>query len=391
MTQIENNEIRNPQSAIRNTTDTVVVGGGIMGLATAYALLKRGVRGVVVLERERIGHDRAASTDDTKALRYEYADEEIYSRMVGRSIEMWRALQSASGADLYVNCGVACWGRSDDRHVELSYETVSKLGVPIREVSPEELVRIYPQFARADIVYATINPEGGFLRASNCLYALAGLVGALGGEIRENAQVTGMEPHADGVTLRLADGESLTASKAVLATGAWGAKLLPQLGLTLPLTANRQQVVYIGGLGSEFAAGPFPVFLNLGHDFYGFPLDNSGLLKASIHKPGPVIDPDVVQTPGAEFVEEILSLLRTYIPGAALGDIRKSRMCMYAMTPDEDFILDRFPGYDNVVLGAGFSGHGFKFGPLIGDLLAALALGEEPEFDLSRFSLGRFS
>ncbi len=216
-------------------------------------------------------------------------------------------------------------------------------------------------------------------------------MGALGGEVRENAQVTGMEPHRDGVTLRLADGESLTASKVVLATGAWGAKLLPQLGLTLPLTANRQQVVYIGGLGSEFAAGPFPVFLNLGHDFYGFPLDNSGLLKASIHRPGPVIDPDVVQMPGAEFVEEILSLLRTYIPGAALGDIRKSRMCMYAMTPDEDFILDRFPGYDNVVLGAGFSGHGFKFGPLIGDLLAALVLGEEPEFDLSRFSLGRFN
>ncbi len=386
----QNSAIRNPQSAIRNPTGVAVVGGGIMGLATAYALLKRGVRGVVVLERERVGHDRAASTDDTKAIRYEYADQEIYSRMVGRSIQMWRAIQVATRADLYVNCGVACWGRSGDRHVRLSYETLSKLGVSIREVSPEELVRVYPQFARADIVYATVNPEGGFLRASNCLHALAGLVGAFGGEIRENAQVAGMEPHRDGVTLRLADGESLSVSRVVLATGAWGAKLLPQLGLTLPLTANRQQVVYIGGLGGEFAPGPFPVFLNLGHDFYGFPLDHSGLLKASIHKPGPVIDPDDVQTPGAEFVGQVLSLLRTYIPEAARGDVRKSRMCMYAMTPDEDFILDRFPGYDNVVVGAGFSGHGFKFGPLIGDLLAALVLGEEPEFDLSGFSLARF-
>src|SRR5258708_186178 len=105
--------------------DAVVAGGGIMGLSTAYALLRRGVRGVVVLERERMGQDRGASTDDTKAIRYEYADEEIYSRMVGRSIELWRAIQAATRADLYVNCGVACWGRPGDRHVKLSYQTVS--------------------------------------------------------------------------------------------------------------------------------------------------------------------------------------------------------------------------------------------------------------------------
>jgi monomeric sarcosine oxidase len=375
---------------IDNPIEVVVAGGGIMGLATAYALLRRGVRRVVVLERERVGHDRAASTDDTKAIRYEYADQEIYSRMVGRSIEMWRELQAASGADLYVNCGVACWGRSGDRHARLSYQTVSKLGVPIREVSPDELVRLYPQFDRADIVYATVNPEGGFMRASNCLRALEGLVRSLGGEIREQAQVVAMEPQGDGVALRLADGETITASKAVLTTGAWGAKLLPQLGLTLPLTANRQQVVYMGGLGSEFAPGPFPVFLNLDHDFYGFPFDSNGLMKSSIHRPGPVIDPDMVQTPARDFEEQVLSLLRTYIPRAALGDVRKSRMCMYAMTPDEDFVLDHFPDYKNVVVGAGFSGHGFKFGPLIGDLLAVLLLGEEPQFGLEPFSLARF-
>jgi monomeric sarcosine oxidase len=383
-------QIRNPQSAIRNWTDVAVAGGGIMGLSAAYGLLRRGVRRVVVLEREHVGHDRAASTDDTKAIRYEYADQEIYSRMVGRSIEMWRDLQATTGADLYVNCGVACWGRTGDRHARLSYQTLSKLGVPIREVNVDELVRLYPQFDRADLVYATVNPEGGYLRASNCVHALERLVRELGGEIREQAQVVGLEPRRDGVVLRLADGDIVTANRAVLTTGAWGAKVLPQLGLTLPLTANRQQVVYMGGLGSEFAPDLFPVFLNLDHDFYGFPLDAFGLLKASIHEPGPVIDPDEVQMPGRDFEEQVLSLLRTYIPRAVLGDVRKSRMCMYAMTPDEDFVLDHFPGYDNVVVGAGFSGHGFKFGPLIGDLLAALVLGEQPQFGLEPFTLARF-
>ena len=373
--------------------DVAVVGGGIMGMSAAYALLARGVKRVVVLERHQVGHDRAASTDWSKAIRYEYADDELYARMVGRSIELWRALEVQTGAGLYVNCGVACWGRGelDLSHARRSYLTVSKMGIPIREVSPDELCRLYPQFARADISYATVNPEGGFLRSVDCVRATERLLRSLGGEIREEAEVTSIDAGDRGVTIHLAGGDIVKAERAVLTPGAWGAKLFPRLGLPLQLTANRQQVVYMEGLGHEFAPGPFPVYLNLDHDFYGFPLDANGLLKTSLHMPGPVIDPDEVQTPDLRFEAIILDFLRTHIPRAALGRLRMSRMCMYAMTPDEDFILDRFPGTSNVVLGAGFSGHGFKFGPLIGELLADLLLGNEPEFPLARFGLGRYN
>src|SRR5439155_14666315 len=144
--------------------------------------------------------------------------------------------------------------------------------------------------------------------------------------------------------------------------------------LQLPLTANKQQVVYVEGLGDEFSPARFPVFLNLDHGFYGFPLDSLGRFKASIHKPGPLIDPNVPQTPDQAFTDYIVFLLRTYIPRAAQGQVTLARNCMYAMTPDEDFIIDHFPGYRNVVLAAGFSGHGFKFAPLIGRLLASLLL-----------------
>jgi monomeric sarcosine oxidase len=371
--------------------DAVVVGGGIMGLATAYALLKRGVKRVLVLERYEVGHDRAASTDNTKAIRYEYAGSELYSRMVGRSIQMWRDLEAASGPDLYANCGVVSWGRGDSSYAHLSYKTLVKLDIPIREVSPDELCRLYPQFAVADIGYVTINPEGGFLRASNCVAAFASRVREMGGEIRERSHVTGLLEKGGQTHIYLEGGDVVTASYVALTAGAWGAKLLPQLGLTLPFTANKQQVVYISGLPGQFAPGPFPVFLNLDHDLYGFPLDASGLFKASIHRPGPVIDPDVVQTPDAEFTQFLLSLLATYIPRAAQGTVALSRTCMYAMTPDEDFILDRFPGLDNVVIGAGFSGHGFKFAPLIGSLLASLLLQEPTEFPLEPFLLSRFN
>ena len=371
--------------------DAVVIGGGAVGMASAYALLLRGVNRVLVLEKHTVGHDRAASTDATKAIRYEYAEQVMYSHMVGRSITLWRELEQATGADLYVNSGVVCWGRGDRSFAECSFETLKPLGLPIREYKPDELCRLYPQFTLADMTYATHNTEGGFLRASNCVAAFDQEVRRLGGEIREGAGVAGFEETHDRVRLRLENGEQVEASRALFAPGAWGASLFPRMGLTLPMTANKQQIVYVEGLGADFHTGNFPVFLDLDDDFYGFPLDANGRFKSAIHEPGPVINPDEPHPLDAEATDRVVSLLRRYIPRALQqGRVTLARICMYAMTPDEDFIIDHFPGARNVVLAAGFSGHGFKFAPLTGRLLAALALGEEPEFSLEPFSLSRF-
>jgi monomeric sarcosine oxidase len=368
----------------------IVVGGGVMGLSAAYALLKRGERGVTVLERYTVGHDRASSTDATRALRYEYAGHEIYSRMVARAIPLWRDLEARAGTDLYVACGVTCWGRAGDTHARQSFHTLSNMGIPIRQIGPTELVSMFPQFAVADIYYATYNPEGGFLRADECVRALADGVRDMGGEIIEGCEVTAVDEADGSVVVSDAAEQKHIAARVVIAPGAWGARLLPRLGLAMPLTANRQQVIYAAGLGDEFAPGRFPVFLNLDHDFYGFPLDRNGLLKASIHSPGPVIDPDRPQTPDPGFDQAVFRLMRTYIPAAARGQLRPSRMCMYEMTPDEDFVIDRLPGREKVVLAAGFSGHGFKFAPVIGEILADMLTDREPEFPLARFSISRF-
>lgn len=361
-----------------------------MGMATAYSLLKRGVKRVLVLERHTIGHDRAASTDNSKAIRFEYAEQLMYSLMVGRSLELWRELEAATGAQLYVNCGVVCWGRGERSFAERSYETLKPLGSPIAELSPDDLQRRFPQFSAADMTYATHNTEGGFLRASDCVAGFTQEVHRLGGEIREAAPVAGISQDGQTVRARLENGDVVAASRLILTVGAWGASFFPRLGLNLPLTAHKQQVVYMSGLSREFSPEQFPVFLNLDHEFYGFPLDSAGLFKTSIHLPGPLMNPDVPQPPDESFTEEIVSLLERYIPQGAKGKIAGARVCMYAMTPDEDFIIDEFPGYPNVVLGAGFSGHGFKFAPLMGELLASLSLGEPSEFPLGPFSLSRF-
>ena len=371
--------------------DIVIAGGGVMGLYTAYTLLRRGVRRLAVLERYTVGHDRAASVDTSRAVRYEYAANETYSRMVARVIPMWRELEALAGTDLYVPCGVACWGRAGDMHARQSFRTLTGMGIPIRQIGPADLVKMFPQFAVADIYYATYNPEGGFLRADECVQVLAKAVRDLGGEIIEGCQVVGVDESHGSVSVSDATGHEHKARKVVLAPGAWAARLLPKLGLAIPLTANRQQVLYIAGLGPEYEPGSFPVFLNLDHDFYGFPLDRNRMLKASIHRAGPVIDPDSAPAPDAGFDQAVLRLMRSYIPmAAAQGRLSHSRMCMYEMTPDEDFILDRLPGYENVVIAAGFSGHGFKFAPIIGEMVADMLTDREPEFPLSQFAISRF-
>jgi monomeric sarcosine oxidase len=368
----------------------LIAGGGVMGLSTAYALLRRGARYVTVLERYTVGHDRASSTDTSRAVRYEYAANELYSRMVARAVPMWRELADKAGTDLYVECGVACWGRAGDLHARQSFRTLSSMGIPIRQMGPAELVAMYPQFAVADIYYATYNPVGGFLRADECMQALAKAVRGMGGEIVERCEVTALEESRGSVAVTCADGQKHSAGRVLVAPGAWGARLLPRLGLAIPLTANRQQVIYVAGLGPEFAHDRFPVFLNLDHDYYGFPLDRNGMMKASIHSPGPIMDPDSAPRPDPSFDQAVLRLMRTYMPGAAHGRLSHSRMCMYDMTPDEDFVIDRVPGHENVVLATGFSGHGFKFAPVVGEMVADMLMDREPEFPLARFALSRF-
>ncbi len=371
--------------------DAVIVGGGVMGLATAYSLLKRGVKRVLVLEQHTVGHGRASSTDATKAIRYEYSEAEQYSLMVGRALELWRELEAASSTTLYVNSGIVCWGYGDAPYTRNSFRTLSRLGSPIRELTPNELCDLYPQFSVADVSYATYNPEGGFMRASACVQALAGVVRKIGGEIRENCRVTKLMTEGDIVTVAIENVDAVTSSRVVLAAGPWTVSLLPELGLDLPVTAHKQQVMYIEGLPDQFRPDRFPVFLNLDHDFYGFPLDENGLLKVSVHFPGPVVDPYLPHLPDTDVDTLLLALVEKYIPEAAKRTAKMSRVCMYDMTPDEDFILDLLPGHSNIAIASGFSGHGFKFGPLIGELLASLVMGNDAEFPMERFALSRFS
>ncbi|HEY7983547.1 MAG TPA: FAD-dependent oxidoreductase, partial [Ktedonobacterales bacterium] len=221
-----------------------------------------------------------------------------------------------------------------------------------------------------------------------CLYALRDRLRARGGTLREGTAVARVAAAGAGARVTLADGGALVADRVVVTAGPWVHDLLPELAL--PIRPTHQQVLYLGGLpAARFGAGAFPVFL-ADMDFYGFPLTGDGWLKVATHAFGATQDPNAAQGIVAAEVARVRDWVRRVIPEAGAAPVVATDTCMYDLAPDEDFILDRHPANPHIIIGSGFSGHGFKFGPLIGELLAALALDAAPEVPLDRFALSRF-
>jgi len=370
----------------------IVVGGGVIGVATACALAGRGAR-VTLLERFTLAHAWASSHGMTRAIRHEYGPQVIYTRMVARSLVLWEALARETGRQLYRETGVLTLGHADDGHTLPGYEVMRAEGLPVERLTAQQCRARFPQFIPDEYDAITWNPRGGMLFASECVLALADRFRVRGGELREGARVLRVEPLGgsgdSGGRVTLEDGTTLTADRVVVTSGPWVRDVLPDLAL--PVRATRQQVSYfLGADPQRYGVGAFPVFL-AEMECYGFPLVGPNWLKVASHVIGAEVNPNIPYAPDTQEVAYVRDFLRRVLPEVADGELALVDRCMYDMTPDEDFILDRHPGGAGVVIGSGFSGHGFKFGVLIGDLLASLALGEQPEFPLDSFRLSRFS
>ncbi len=365
----------------------IVVGAGVMGLSAACALADRGAE-VTVLERFAVAHGWASSHGLTRAIRHEYGAAAIYTDMVARSLILWDELARETGRHLYTETGVLSLGQPDDGQTLPGYEVMRAAGLLVEHLTPAECARRFPQFIADEFGAVTYNPTGGMLLASECCRALTERLARRGGELREGVRVTRVEPHGDGGRVTLVDGGVLSADVVVVTVGPWIHDVLPEL--CLPVRPTQQQICYLRGVPEEsFAAGRFPIFL-AGMRYYGFPLIGD-LFKVGLHDFGATADPNAGYAPNRDEVESIRGFLRRVIPVVAEAELALVDRCMYDVSPDEDFILDRHPGGRGVLIGSGFSGHGFKFGILIGELLAALALGLAPAVPLDRFSMTRLT
>ena len=379
--------------------EVAVVGAGINGMAAAAALVARGCRRLVVLERFEEGHDRGSSHGAARITRSVYAHADYVRLMQRVHAESWPDLEARTGRTL-VHPNPGCFFGPEDGlfggYARAVDEALDGDGVVTR-LTRAEGARRFPMFRFAPGEGVLEDHTSGVVAAADTMSALRGLCREAGVELRFGARVTGVHPGSEPLTVSLEDGE-VRAEKVIVAAGPWAGALVPSLAGRL--TVSRQAVCYLKLADPEVGRqGHFPVWVELGHSeeqvWYGLPEYGRPGIKAAHHRTAPAgrgDDPEADYQPDPERVLRLVAHMRDRLAAPVVGLVADER-CLYTVAPGEDFVIDQHPDDPRIVVAAGFSGHGFKFGPLTGRLLAELALRgvtSVPEFEAARerFKLG---
>ncbi len=363
----------------------IVVGAGLLGLCAAWALSRRRWRVTVLETAAAVGHDRSGSKGDARIFRLGYP-EAPYVEMAVRSRELWRRLEGSAGHTLLHVSGQVTFG--DETALDAVAGALAAAGAPVERLAPREAARRFPGVRTPGSVL--FEPESGVLAADDCLRALCETADF---SLHTGTRVTSLRPWLDTVTVATADGHAFEADVVVDCAGPHALELL---GGDRPVAAapSLPQVAYFGPAPSR---GPerLPVFIEWGEDMiYGLPVPSGGrhggTYKVSHHTPGTVLDGfDPTDPTPFDDDPDLLALLtgavRRLLPTLDPEPVGTER-CVYDNSADTDFVVGRV---GKIVVGCGTSGHGFKFGPLLGELLADLADGTQPSIDLARFGVDR--
>jgi sarcosine oxidase len=372
--------------------DVAIIGLGVMGSAALAALARRGRR-VVGIDRFAPGHDRGSSHGITRIIRLGYFEHPSYVPLLRAAYPLWRELEAQSGQSLLTVTGILEIGAPESDLIvgTLRSSRLHNLGHDILDAS--SLIKRFPAFRLPDNFVGVFQPDGGFLRAEPTVAALQALARRAGAELRMEERVLAVEAHRDAVLVKTQHGDIL-AECAIVAAGPWLKSLLPQF--PVPIRVTRQVLGWFEPADqarAQFAAERFPVFLLQNRDgiFYGFPAETDGVKVAKHHHAGETVDPDHYDRAVSTADEDVIRIaLKAHLPDAG-GRLLAARTCLYTMTPDGDFILDRMRGCPQIIVASPCSGHGFKFAPVIGEILADLTVSDRTNHDISRFSLARFS
>jgi len=373
----------------------VIVGAGIVGLSTAYALLKQGMKQVTILEQAVVDHRRSTSHGLSRLLRFEYGSQKCYTQMVQLSLNRWESLERASRRTLYTPTGLLMLGNEHDNFTRASYHVLRESGFPVKSLSRQECITQFPQFNTQPYDLFTYNAKGGILHASTCLNTLKEMILEMGGTIHEHQRVTRIAHDSQHYPMRihLSAGDTVTADRIVLSTGPWVHHLLGEQ--RLPIRLTRQYVLYFANLPtSSFKLHTFPAFM--ADDLYGMPIHSTcnghgpHWLKGTSHTFGKLVDPDEIPHVDEQVIAQIARKLRILLPTLEQAELAHIDSCIYDVSPDEDFILDYLPEDSRIVFATGLTGHGFKFGPLLGELLSSLVRETRPPIALDRFQMARF-
>ena len=373
-----------------------VVGAGAFGGWTALFLRRQGAR-VTLLDAWGPGNSRASSGGETRVIRATYGPRAVYTHMAVRALALWKEHQQRWRRQLYHGIGVLWLVESDDQFEQAALPILRDARVAFEQLQGAEVARRYPQINCEQVRWAIFEKDAGYLTARRaCAAVLEGFI-AEGGEYRQLAVRAPIEPSGGELSsVALSDGSRLTADRFVFACGPWLGSLFPDV-IGDRVRATRQEVFFFGTPSGDrrYTEEALPVWADHGTRFmYGIPGNEWRGFKVADDSRGPVFDPTNGERTATEAA---LQIARDYVgyrfPGLKGAPLLESRMCQYEESPDEHFIIDHHPQAGNAWLVGGGSGHGYKHGPAVGELVARLVLsgaGEagtpDEQFKLARFA-----
>ncbi len=372
--------------------DAIVIGLGGMGSASAFHLARRGVR-VLGLEQFQPLHQQGSSHGLTRIIRLAYHEHPSYVPLLRRSYELWHELEADAARELLIITGSLEGGPEDGPMFRGALQAAEEHDLEHEVLDLGELTRRYPVYENLDPSTRVVwQPDGGFLLAEETMQAHFDGARAAGAELRFGEPVRAWEA-TDGAVRVETDSGTYEADRLVICAGAWARRMVPDLErLAVP---ERQVLAWLTPKRPEaFTVDRFPVFILdvTGGSYYGFPVhDGHGLKIGWYHHFREPIDPDDPDRSTRPDDEAALrSFVERHLPDAA-GPTEMLRACLFTNSPDEHFIIDRLRGMPQVSIAAGFSGHGYKFCSVVGEIMADLALEGSTRHDIGLFRLDRFA
>ncbi|XP_076138230.1 peroxisomal sarcosine oxidase [Alosa pseudoharengus] len=373
--------------------DCIVIGAGIQGSCTAYYHAKNNKK-TLLLEQFFLPHSRGSSHGQTRIIRKAY-QQDFYLRMMEESYKLWAELERDAGVQLYRCTGLLVMGPEDGQYYSAVKDVLQRNKVPTVMLKREEFNQHIPNFNLVSGENALVDTSAGVLYADKALASLQRLFQSHGGVIKDGEKVTGIKP-GPVVTVTTASG-AYQAKSLVITAGPWTNTLLSHIGMALPLKVEKINVCYWREKvpGSYDVHNRFPCFSRqdgpeVDQIIYGLPSNEyPGLMKVCYHI-GKETDPDARDN---QTDQSDIQVLQRFVARCMPGLVPVPAVvesCLYTLTPDNHFVLDCHPTYSNIIIGAGFSGHGFKFGPVIGKILYELSTGQVPSHNLSPFKITRF-
>ncbi|MCP3801489.1 N-methyl-L-tryptophan oxidase [Allokutzneria sp. A3M-2-11 16] len=367
--------------------DVIVAGLGGMGSAAAHHLANRGAR-VLGLEKFGPAHSNGSSHGGSRIIRQSYFEDPAYVPLLLRAYELWEKLERDTGRDVLSMTGGVMVGPPSSKTVAGSLLSAQEWDLPHEMLDAAELRKRFPTLNPLPGEVALYERRAGFVRPEETVRAHLQLAAAQA-DIRFEEPMLRFESTSDGVRVITAKG-SYEAGELVICPGAWAPELLADLGVPFAIERQIQYWFEPAGGVEQFDFGHHPIYIwedAAGVQVYGFPAHDgpSGGAKVAFFRKGVLCTPETIdRTVHQEEIDAMAGHMAACIPNLP-GRFLRAATCMYTTTPDEHFVIARHPGHERVTVACGFSGHGFKFVPVVGEILADLALTGRTEHPIALF------